>query len=252
MELHVLSLGECCCDYSVVAPGVDDGRRVHLPVNAFLVRLPDERLVLVDTGMSRLHVEDPGITWRGTPDEKVLVPAMRPEDSLLFRLAQLGVAPQDIDYVVNTHLHFDHAGNNDLIGGAKFLVQRDHYEAAKGNPGFPGRYWDLPSLSYELLDGDTRLWDGFEVVSTPGHCVGHQSVVLRLAETGTVVLCGDAVYCRDNLERDAWDGQADPLLARESAARLQAIAEAEAALVVFGHDPEQARTLRKAPAGCYH
>jgi len=251
MELFVLPLGECCCDYEVIAPGVRDGHRVHIPVNAFLIRLPDDRLVLVDTGMSRLHVRDPELTWRGTPNGEALLPAMRKEDSLLFRLAQLEVAPQDIDFVINTHLHFDHAGNNDLLGRATFFVQRDQYEQAKGNPSFPNQYWNLPSLSYELLDGAAELWDGIEVRATPGHCEGHQSVVVRLPETGKVILCGDAVYCQDNFDRDAWDGQAHPELARQSAHELRHLAEQDGALMVYGHDPEQFHTLRKAPEASY-
>ncbi|MHB1928886.1 MAG: N-acyl homoserine lactonase family protein [Acidimicrobiales bacterium] len=251
MELFVLPLGACCCNYEVVAPGVRDGHRVHIPVNAYLIRLPDDRLVLVDTGMSRLHVADPEVTWRGRPEADELLPVMRREDSLLFRLAQLEVAPQDIDFVVNTHLHFDHAGNNDLLGRATFFVQRDHYEQAKGNPSFPNQYWNLPSLSYELVDGPARLFDGMEVRPTPGHCHGHQSVVLRLPETGTVILCGDAVYCQDNYDHDAWDGQADPERARDSALMLRRLADEDRALMIYGHDPEQFHTLRRAPEGSY-
>ncbi len=252
MELYVLPLGDCCCDYEVIAPGVSDGRRVHIPVNAFLVRLGDDSLVLVDTGMNRLHVRDPELTWRGTPTAEALVPVMRKEDSLLYRLAELEIAPQDISYVINTHLHFDHAGNNDLLGGAKFFVQRDQYEEAKGNPSFPNQYWDLPSLSYELLDGRTRLFDGVEVLPTPGHCEGHQSVVLELEETGTVVLCGDAVYCSDNFEHDAWLGQADPERARESGEMLRKFASEHDAFMIYGHDPVQFHELRRAPGAAYH
>ncbi len=251
MELYVLPLGECCCNYEVVAPGVRDGRRVHLPVSSYLVRLSDERLVLIDTGMSRLHIDDPELTWRGTPTSSALLPVMRPEDSLLLRLAQLEVAPQDVDFVINTHLHFDHAGNNDLLGSATFFVQRDQYENAKNNPAFPNQYWNLPSLSYELLDGAIQLFDGLEVLATPGHCTGHQSVVLSLPETGSVVICGDAVYCQDNYDHDAWDGQADPELARESALMLRQVAGERDALVIYGHDPEQLRTLRTVPYDSY-
>lgn len=251
MELFVLPLGDCRCDYEVLAPGVRDGHRVHIPVNAYLIRMDDDRLVLVDTGMSRLHVDDPERTWRGTPAADALLPVMSEEDSLLHRLAQLEVDPRDIDVVVNTHLHFDHAGNNDLLGDATFFVQRDGYEHAKDNPSFPNQYWNLPGLSYELLDGDARLFDGVEVRPTPGHCTGHQSVVVRLPETGTVILCGDAVYCRDNYDFDAWDGQADPTLARESGLMLRRLAEEDDALMIYGHDAGQFDELRKAPLESY-
>ncbi len=247
----MLPLGECCCNYEVVAPGLRDGHRAHIPVSAFLIRLSDDSLVLVDTGMSRLHVADPELTWRGSPSENALVPTMRPEDSLLFRLAQLEVAPQDIDYVVNTHLHFDHAGNNDLLGGAKFFVQREQYEQAKDNPSFPNQYWNLPSLSYELLDGKARLFDALDLFPTPGHCEGHQSVAVDLSETGTVMLCGDAVYCQDNYDHDSWGGQADPVLARESALMLASVAAERQAMMIYGHDIAQQRTLRLAPGASY-
>ena len=246
-ELYLLPLGECCCTYEAIAPGVADGRRIHIPVPAFLVRLPGDELLLVDTGMHRVHIDDPDATWGGGPQADALRPAMRPEDSLLFRLAALQIAPQDIDYVVNTHLHFDHAGNNDLLSQATFFVQREHYAHAVDNPSFPNQYWRLPALRYELLDGASRLFDGVEVIPTPGHAPGHQSVLVRLPETGPVILCGDAVYCQDNFDRDAWDGQADPATARRSAHALRAIAERERALMIYGHDPVQARTLRHAP-----
>lgn len=251
MELFVLPLGDCCCNFEVVAPGVQDGRRVHIPVNAYLVRLDDDALVLVDTGMSRVHIEDPDATWRGTEAADALIPVMRKEDSLLFRLAQLGIAPQEIDYVVNTHLHFDHAGNNDLLGAATFFVQREQYDHAKGHPSFPNQYWNLPHLSYELVDGERSLFEGVEVRPTPGHCIGHQSVVLRLPQTGTVILCGDAVYCQANYDNDTWTSQADPEAARESGLMLRRLAEDEEALMIYGHDPEQLPRLRVAPGASY-
>ena len=127
-------------------PGLHDGDVVQVPVAGYLIRLADDRLVLVDTGMSRLHIDDPDLTWRGTPNA-ALRAIMTPEDSLLVRLDQLGLAPQDIDIVINTHLHFDHAGNNDLLGRATFFVQREQYDFAVDHPSFPNQYWRLPALS---------------------------------------------------------------------------------------------------------
>jgi N-acyl homoserine lactone hydrolase len=244
VQLYILPLGGCCCNYEVIAPGVADGKRIHIPVPSFLIRLDDDSLALVDTGMSRLHIADPDLTWRGTPFAEVLVPDMRREDSLLWRLAELDIAPADIKYVINTHLHFDHAGNNDLLKDATFLVQREHYEYAKDNPAFPNQYWNLPALRYELLDGETTLFPGVEVIPTPGHAPGHQSVLLRLPESGNMIICGDAVYCQENYDHDAWGGQADPETARASALALRARAGREGASMIYGHDRNQAKTLR--------
>ena len=251
MKLSALRLGDCCCPLETILPGVDDGLQTHLPVSSYLIELDDGALALIDTGMSRVHIEDPSATWRGMPQDKVLTPVMRPEDSLLHRLGELGVDPRDIQYVINTHLHFDHAGNNDLLGGATFFVQRDQYEFAKDNPSFPNQYWNLPALRYELLDGVAEPLPGVRVIPTPGHTPGHQSVLLRLPNTGAVIVCGDAVYCEDNYRHDSWDGQADPETARISALRLRDVAAEHAATMFYGHDRKQALTMRWAPQEHY-
>ena len=247
MEMFIIPLGTCNCPYEVVAPGVHDGQLVKLPVPSYLVKLDDGKNLLIDTGMSRLHITDPGATWRGTEMIDVLVPEMREEDNLEVRLSELDVRPRDVDYVINTHLHFDHAGNNDLFERATFFVQREHYDFAAGNPSFPNQYWNLPKLKYELLDGEMELFPGIEVIVTPGHAPAHESVMVRLPETGNLVVCGDAIYTQDNLDHDSWGGQADPVAAKESAARLQRIAQEESARLLFGHDPMQAEQLHRSP-----
>ena len=158
------------------------------------------------------------------------------------------MSPADIGLVINTHLHFDHAGNNDMLKDSKFFVQREHYEWAKANPaGFPHQYWNLPHLRYELLDGESALFTGLEILLTPGHAPAHQSVLLRLPETGPVIICGDAVYCQENFDHDSWGGQADPETARKSAFRLRETAKREGAQLFYGHDRNQARDIRYAP-----
>lgn len=247
MEMFIIPLGTCNCPYEVVAPGVSDGNIVKLPVPSYLVKLEDGKNLLIDTGMNRLHITDPAATWRGTDMIDVLVPEMATEDNLELRLAELDVRPKDIDYVINTHLHFDHAGNNDLFERATFFVQREHYDYAKGNARFPNQYWNLPTLKYELLDGEMQLFPGLEVLLTPGHAPAHQSVMVRLPDSGNMVVCGDAVYTKDNLEHESWDGQADPVAAAQSGAKLKRVAKEENAILLFGHDPGQAKQFHRSP-----
>ena len=95
MKLYILSLGEACIDKgAVISPGVDDGKRVHIPIPAYLLEMDDGSHVLIDTGMHRKHIEDPEYTFRGTDTGKVLLPVMRREDSLIRRLAELVAAGQ--------------------------------------------------------------------------------------------------------------------------------------------------------------
>jgi N-acyl homoserine lactone hydrolase len=241
VELVAIPLGWCGCPTGMAMwPATGDGSRSRLPVSAYLVRLDDGRNVMIDTGMSRLHIEDPQATWRGTALANVLEPSMTEQDDLERHLRLLGLRPADVDFVVNTHLHFDHAGNNDLFAGATFLVQREHYTAALGNPAFPNRYWNQPGRRFELLDGDTELFPGVEALLTPGHAPGHQSVLVRLPETGPLIICGDAIHGQAHIDRDDWSTQADPIAARASGMRLLKLAEAESATLLFGHDADQA------------
>ena len=152
MQLYILPLGGRCCNYEVIAPGIADGKRIHIPVPAFLIRLDDDSLALVDTGMHRIHITDPDRTWRGTPLADLLVPDMRREDSLLWRLAELDIAPADIKYVINTHLHFDHAGNAQMFKGtnARLVCSDKEKEFAFGFDGlFTGAHL---KTDYEGLD----------------------------------------------------------------------------------------------------
>lgn len=245
--MSILALGDCRCGHEVVAPGLADGQPMALPVSAYLLQLDDGTNVLVDTGMSRIHIEDPLATFRGTPMADALVPDMAAEDDLEFRLQSLDVAAADIDYVVNTHLHFDHAGNNDLFPRATFVVQREHHTMAVGNPSFPNQYWNLPNARFELVDGERQLFDGVESILTPGHAPAHQSVMVRLPETGNTVICGDAIYLQANLDHDNWLGQADPEAARASAHKLLDIAVKQDAVLLYGHDAQQAQQFPRAP-----
>ena len=246
-RLYPLGLGEACCRKGVLSPGPDDQRRVHIPIIGYLLTSNSGRRMLVDTGIHRSHIEDPDRTWRGTDFAAELSPVMRVEDTVDYRLAQLGLRPADITDVVNTHLHFDHAGNNDAFPNATFHVQRAHHQAALDNPSFPNQYWRLPGLDYSLLDGEADLGDGVSVFPTPGHAPGHQSVAVRLDSGGHTVICGDAIYEEDNLRQDSWDGHADPERARTSAHDLLERARDLRATVLYGHDAAQWRAIRQAP-----
>lgn len=246
-RMWVLALGECDGARKTVAPGVADQSRVRLPVSAYLVRLADGSLLLVDTGMHRGHVADPDLAWRGHSSMGQLRAVMSASDTLTCRLNELGYTPGDISYVVNTHLHFDHAGNNDLFGGARFFVQRAHWEFARGNRNYPGFCWDLPQLRYDLLDGPAQVVPGVQVLPTPGHTPGHQSVVVTLAEAGTVILAGDAVHSGSSFEQDNWAAHHDPIAARRSAHTLRALARSKDAVLIYGHDRQAPQPVRIAP-----
>jgi N-acyl homoserine lactone hydrolase len=173
--------------------------------------------------------------------------AMQAEDAIVPRLAALGVTPDDVAIVVNSHLHFDHAGNNGAFPHATFVVQAEHLAFAKGKPNFPGVYWDIAELRYLPVSGRTRVAGGVEVVPTPGHAPGHQSLVIDLGETGRVVLTGDAAFTRENIERGDIPAM-DQAAAKESLALIGSLVEGDLTRVFTSHDARAWATWRHAPA----
>jgi N-acyl homoserine lactone hydrolase len=203
------------------------------PVPGYLIQTDDGTNVLVDTGFPA-----------GQEPE---------EDFVVNRLASVGVAPEDIDYVVATHFDMDHAGAHDQFPDAEFVVQRAHYEAAKQHPRFGSarEHWDRPELRYRQVDGDTELLPGIELIESGGHVPGHQAVLVRLPNTGPVLLAIDAIPRAIQLDPDTrpiGPYDMDEAATRASTRKLVDLARREGvALIVHGHDAGQWRTLKKAP-----
>jgi N-acyl homoserine lactone hydrolase len=248
MRLYILDLGRSEIDLGAGPTSVPGGRRrVLTPVVGYLIHTDAGTNILVDTGMNRRHITDPFATIRGRPIAEKLTPIMRPEDDVLARLGQVGLTVQDVDVLICTHFHFDHAGNLADFGASRLLAQRACYEHAMTVGQALPELYNQPHLRYELLDGDTDLAPGVRLLETPGHVPGHQSVVVRLSRTGTVVLAIDAILSQESLDADNFQVSADPERARASARRLVDLARHEHGLLIFGHDPAQWETLRKAP-----
>ena len=239
IELTIFRTGAVQLARSAFAPWLEAPERdvfVECPVWSALVRTP-EGLILFDTGLHPVHVDRPEATFGANPAMRITMTA---EDAIVSRLAALGVRPDDVTVVVNSHLHFDHAGNNRAFPNATFIVQAEQLAFAKGKPNFPGVYWDDPALRYLPASGRMRVVAGVEVVPTPGHAPGHQSLVVDLAETGRVVLCGDAAYTRSNLERGETTAP-DQAAAKESLALIRSLVQEDLDRAFPSHDATQFR-----------
>ena len=125
-------------------------------------------------------------------------------------------------------------------------AEAEHLGFAKGKPNFPGVYWDIPELSYLPTSGRARVAPGVEVVPTPGHAPGHQSLVVDLAETGRVVLCGDAAFTRENLERGEIRAPDEPT-AKESLALIRSLVKDDLDRVFTSHDAASWPRWKHAP-----
>jgi N-acyl homoserine lactone hydrolase len=245
IELTLFRTGGVDIARSAFAPWLEGAARdelVYAPVWSALLRTPEGN-ILFDTGLHPVHVARPEATFGPSPTMKV---NMSNEDAVVSRLRAVGVGPDDIAIVVNSHLHFDHAGNNGAFPQATFVVQAEHLAFAKGKPNFPGVYWDIPELAYVPAAGRSRVAPGVEVVPTPGHAPGHQSLVVDLRETGRVVLTGDAAFTRTNLERGVIPAM-DQAAAAESLALIRSLVKDDLTRVFTSHDADHWPTWRHAP-----
>lgn len=240
IDLTIFRTGGVEIGRSAFMPGATEDKS-FAPVWSALVRTPEGN-VLFDTGLHPVHVERPDATF-GPGSLKVV---MEKEDAVVARLASIGVRPDDVTVVVNSHLHFDHAGNNGAFPMATFIVQGEHLAFAKGKPNFPGIYWDIPELTYMPVAGRTRVARGLEVVPTPGRAPGHQSLVVDLPETGRVVLCGDAAFTRENLDRGEIRAP-DEEAARDSLALIRSLVDDDLDRVFTSHDAASWTRWRHSP-----
>ncbi|MEC3952026.1 N-acyl homoserine lactonase family protein [Nocardia sp. CDC153] len=211
---------------------------IDLPVPGYLIRHPDGGDILVDTGP--------------VPGGPIVV---APNEDLVIQLAGLGVTPDQVRTVVCTHLDPDHCGSHHRFPNAEFIIQREHWALARAG-GIPRLLlakdsWDAPGLRYREVDGDCELLPGVELIASGGHVPGHQSVLVRLPETGPLLLAADAIpngEALDSRTRPIFPLDLDEAATRASTAKLVTLAEQEGALIVRGHDARQWPTLRHAPA----
>ena len=228
-----------------------------LPIYAWLIEHP-EGLIVVDTGETA-RAGEPGYFPRWHPYFKLAVREwVQPEDEIGPRLRALGFSPDDVRWVILTHLHTDHAGGLAHFPRSEILVCRRELEAASGftgkvggflphrwPPWFSPRPFDLedqpfgpfPQTLPVTAAGDVRI------VATPGHTKGHVSVALEEGER-VVFFAGDTSYTQALMLEGAIDGVApDERAARQTLDRIRELARARPVVYLPSHDPEAARRL---------
>jgi N-acyl homoserine lactone hydrolase len=168
--------------------------------------------------------------------------------TLAAQLQELGLKPADIKYVAASHTHFDHIGNVELFPQAMLLVQKAEYEWPAQDGGGP-RF--KPEHPVTKLAGDRDVFgDGsVTLLSTPGHTPGHQSILVKLAKSGPILISGDAAHFKENWENrrvPSFNVDKDKTLA--SMERLAGILAQQKAQLWIHHDKPQSDAQKKSPA----
>lgn len=192
-------------------------------VNAFAIRHA-RGLVLVDTGIGFGNAE--------------IEEDYRP---VLYRLGdvlqQHGLSLADVITVINTHLHFDHCGQNNLFPSIPIYVQAAEYAAAH-QPDFTIPEWvDFPGATYQQVIADAEVVSNIRIIATPGHTPGHQSVVVE-TEEGRVIIAGQAVYSASEYVRLLTRGELASDPRPQSLASAQRLVQFDPSRVLFSHDHE--------------
>jgi len=228
---------------------------VPVPIPAFLIDHPSAGTILVDTGLHATVAAAPAENLGGL-GARVYDIRMTPEQAVPAQLEALGIDPLSVRAVVMTHLHYDHASGVSAFPEATFVVARSEWEAAASGgmlQGYRPRQFDY-AFDWRTIDYATAALESFagfgqsvdllgdgsvRLVFTPGHTVGHQSVILRLHDR-ELLLTGDAAYRRRTIEEDELPlFCADQHLYHRSLAEIRRYVErTPTAVVICGHDPE--------------
>ena len=241
-RLYILNCGEGIAgDISRGSPGVNVGKSMGFVDSCYLIRHA-QGWMLWDTGLADavaampdgLAPSDPAAThWR------------RPK-TLAAQLEALGVKPSDIKFVAVSHTHPDHSGNVPMFPTSTLLVQKAEYEWPLPN----GASRFKPEQPVTKLEGDHDVFgDGsVTILSTPGHTPGHQSLLVKMAKTGAVVLSGDAVHFTSNWQnRGVPAGNFDKDKTLTSMKRLAEVLDSSKATLWINHDKAQRDAQRMSP-----
>lgn len=229
-----------------VGPGL---RTIGIP--GFLLETTAENggsaRVLFDTGFPPDYVTAPEAT--AARDGLARFGAFKnfgPENTAEGQLAVLGLTPADISHVILSHGHIDHVGALPLFAHAEIVLTEVERADPKPCYFFDVRPIDWPIARYRTITDEVAFCDGITLIPTPGHTAGHLSAHLTLPDGRQVILAADAINRISEPDEGFADAK-DPARAMESYHRLDRLARATGADMIYGHEPSQWPGLPKAP-----
>lgn len=215
----------------------------------FAIQTDANELVLIDTGFPAKYVVD---AEAATAEDGLgsfgQVLSIRAENTPDAQLATLGLSRSDVTLMIQSHTHIDHVGHMNgfpgvpiLIAAAERTLPRPLYWSGK-------QVMEWPERDYRLVTHDFSLAPGFEVLLCPGHAPGQLAFMVKLPDTGWILLTSDAISRAAEID-EGFVGSWDVPLAVHHGDRIMRLARERDAQVIFGHSPEQWPDLRKAPQG---
>ena len=257
-KVYLLDGGSLVLDGFHVFWNKGPGGEVRFPVYSILVEHAEGRF-LIDTGYDYDHV------MKVLPFEK---PIQTADQAIPGALKLIGLEPKDIDVVFNSHFHFDHCGGNKHLPDAKKICHVSEVpQACDPQPFEKLGYSDVSfsaeaaeargmtdqlmagttvqNSTFEGIEGDVDLARGVKLFFTPGHSIGHYSLLVELANRRPILFTIDAAYTQKSLETLCQASfHIDPIAGVDSMRRVQKLAEEHDAELFFSHDMENFKTYR--------
>lgn len=255
MRLYALHCGGDLTDMATFDPFDENlGTKVYNPYFMYVITHPGGT-VLFDSGVHPAMRTDPA-SRLGDAASSIQV-QVAADDHIEKRLATIGMEPSDVDIVVQSHLHFDHAGGLEWLRHAPVLVQREELEFALNPPIYQREIYVRADFDHDLdwqqLHGDHDIFgDGrLVVLSTPGHTRGHQSLMVKL-NSQVVILLADAAYLLTKMRARRLPGilwSPDALIATWD--RVEELEREHHALLMTTHDLDYDERVKLAPGAWY-
>ncbi len=223
--------------------------KIHFPVPAYLIDHPRGQ-VLFDTGLHPQCQND--VAGRIGFMADLFGVHFRKGEDIKSRLEELDVDANRIEFLINSHLHFDHTGGNELVPNAKVIIQEREWEAGHTPEFIKANGYVLADYEHghlvQKVNGEHDLFGDGRIVTVPtfGHTPGHQSLKVRL-DSGDVVLTADACYFKESLTNLHL-----PHLVHNRSQMIDSLLllrklERAGARMFYGHDPEFWSQLPRAP-----
>jgi glyoxylase-like metal-dependent hydrolase (beta-lactamase superfamily II) len=255
MKLYCLDGGYINTEWQYITVGYRVGEAFKSPICMFLIEHP-KGTVLFDTGLNIACSGDPH-SYYSKEILEVYKPVMTKEQAAKHVIKTTGFNPEDVDFVVMSHLHFDHTGGVGDFPNATYIVHQRELEYAYNPPpyqlsAYSRKDYDGKGIEWQLLRGN--LEGGFDLFDddairlylTPGHTAGHMSMRVKLSNTGQMMLTQDACYTTKNLE-GRLPGLMDHAEATLISTKFFQLRQKTGTWIIPGHDPEVWPTLKKAP-----
>lgn len=253
IKLYAMTCGWLTMPYGFFMAG-EEGQ-LAIPIPSYLIVHP-KGTVLYDTGLELDLQSSNSETVKkalGAFADLAIVKFLPGED-VAKRLEDFGIDPSKINFIINSHLHFDHCGGNASIPNARLIIQKREWIAAKSEENiekqiYSPRHYDLGHDRLEI-DGEYDLFDDGSIVLLPsfGHTAGHQSLKLKL-DGKDIIITADACYLKRALETMTLP---DAMVVNDANSMLNNFKlfnelKNKGAKIIYGHDPEQALSLTSGP-----